>query len=173
MSDKISFAWATSSLGDFMVAASDKGVVAFEFSDDRTSMTKALRERFPGAKLESDEAGLSTTVRQLQHLVENPIEESNIAIDPRGSAYEKQVWALLRAIKPCETTSYGSLAATLGTRDAREVTEAISANAIAILIPCHRVVKKDGSISGYRWGARRKRALLDRERRVVPFQLKE
>lgn len=72
---------------------------------------------------------------------------------------------MLREIPAGETTSYGSLAATLGTRDAHDVTEAIGSNTIAILIPCHRVVKKDGSISGYRWGVRRKRVLLDLERR--------
>jgi AraC family transcriptional regulator of adaptative response/methylated-DNA-[protein]-cysteine methyltransferase len=80
------------------------------------------------------------------------------------------VWALLREIPPGETANYGALAAKLGARDAREVTEAIGANAIAILIPCHRVIKKDGSISGYRWGVRRNRALLERERRAASLR---
>lgn len=173
MSDKIHYTWGLSSLGEFMVAASGQGVVAFEFSDDRIGMIKALRERFPGATIEPDMAALSATAHKLQLLIDNPDQDADLAIDPRGSAYEKQVWALLRTIKPGETTNYGSLAAKLGTRDARDVTEAISANTIAILIPCHRVVKKDGSISGYRWGVRRKRALLDRERRIVPLQPEE
>jgi AraC family transcriptional regulator, regulatory protein of adaptative response / methylated-DNA-[protein]-cysteine methyltransferase len=169
---KIRYRWGSSSLGEFIVAASEKGVVAFEFGDDRMVMTEALQNRFTGATIELDIAGLLTTVRKLQLLINNPDQETDIAIDPHGNAYEKQVWALLRTIKPGETVDYGSLAAKLGTRDARDVTEAISANAIAILIPCHRVVKKDGSISGYRWGVRRKRALLDRERRFVPFRAK-
>jgi AraC family transcriptional regulator of adaptative response/methylated-DNA-[protein]-cysteine methyltransferase len=173
MSGKISYSGGSSSLGEFVVAASDKGVVAFEFSDDRMGMINALQKRFPGTTIEPDIAALSPIVGKLQLLVDNPDQETNIAIDPRGSAYEKQVWALLRTIKPGETTNYGSLAAKLGTRDPRDVTEAISANAIAILIPCHRVVKKDGSISGYRWGVRRKRALLNRERRAIPFRLNE
>jgi AraC family transcriptional regulator of adaptative response/methylated-DNA-[protein]-cysteine methyltransferase len=81
----------------------------------------------------------------------------------RGTPYEIQVWNLLREIAVGETTSYGALAAKLGTRDARDVTVAISTNPIAILVPCHRVLKKNGSISGYRWGVRRKRTLLERE----------
>ena len=78
-----------------------------------------------------------------------------------------KIWGKLREIPTGETTNYGALAADLGTRDAREVTEAISANPIAILVPCHRVIKKDGSISGYRWGVRRKRVLLERERKAA------
>jgi len=93
--------------------------------------------------------------------------DPGIVLDMRGSDYQKQVWSMLREIPAGETTNYGSLAAKLGTRDAREVTEAIGSNAIAILVPCHRVIKKDGSTSGYRWGVRRKRALLERERQAA------
>jgi AraC family transcriptional regulator, regulatory protein of adaptative response / methylated-DNA-[protein]-cysteine methyltransferase len=89
-------------------------------------------------------------------------------LDMRGSDYQKHVWAMLREIPSGETTSYGAMAAKLGTRDARDVTEAIGSNTIAILIPCHRVIKKDGSISGYRWGVRRKRSLLEREQQTRP-----
>ena len=119
MPEKIRYMWGSSSLGDFVVAASDRGLVAFEFSDDRVSMTKALQKRFAAATIEPDIRGLLMTVRDLQLLVDNPDREIDLAIDPRGSAYEKQVWALLRTIKPGETTSYGLLAEKLGTRDAR------------------------------------------------------
>jgi AraC family transcriptional regulator of adaptative response/methylated-DNA-[protein]-cysteine methyltransferase len=94
-----------------------------------------------------------------------------IALDPRGDDYQKTVWSIVQEIPAGETTTYGALAAKLGSRDARDVTAAIAANAIALLIPCHRVVKKDGSLSGYRWGTKRKRTLLERERRAVSFQL--
>ena len=107
-------------------------------------------------------------VEALGHVIDDPSHDPGIKLDPRGSDYQKRVWAMLRDIPAGETTYYGALAAKLGTRDAREVTEAIGSNAIAILVPCHRVLKKDGSISGYRWGVRRKRALLERERRTVP-----
>ena len=134
-------------------------------------MLDALRARFPDAAIDQDDDGLSDTVGKLRCLVDHPDQDPGIGLDLRGSAYQKQIWTMLREIPAGETTNYGALAAKLGTRDARDVTEAIGANSIAILIPCHRVVKKDGSISGYRWGARRKRALLDRERLAAPFRL--
>jgi AraC family transcriptional regulator of adaptative response/methylated-DNA-[protein]-cysteine methyltransferase len=109
-------------------------------------------------------------VGKLEHLVDHPDQDPGIVLHMRGSDYQKQVWTILREVPAGETTNYGSLAANLGTRDARDVTEAISSNTIAVLIPCHRVVKKDGSISGYRWGVRRKRILLQRERQTELFR---
>ncbi|CAM5774869.1 hypothetical protein LMIY3S_04738 [Labrys miyagiensis] len=167
MSDSIRYAWGSSSLGNFLVAVSDQGLVAFEFGTEWEGLLDALRERLPQAVIEPDEAGLADTVAKLARLVESPEGDPGLALDPRGSGYELKVWRLLRETPMGETTSYGALAAKLGTRDARDVTKAIAANMIAILVPCHRVLKKDGSISGYRWGVRRKRALLERERRAV------
>jgi AraC family transcriptional regulator of adaptative response/methylated-DNA-[protein]-cysteine methyltransferase len=168
MSETIRYAIGQSSLGDFVAAVSDHGLVAFEFTD-RGAVT--LEGRFPEASIEEDRDRLSPIVASLETLVDHPDTDPGIALDPRGSDYQKRVWSLLREIPAGQTTSYGALAARLGTRDAREVTEAIASNMIAILIPCHRVVKKDGSLSGYRWGVRRKRALLERERRPAPFRL--
>lgn len=165
MSERIRYAWGTTSLGDFVAAASDNGLAAFEFREQGTAMVEALHARFPDAEIAEDRSGLSDIVGKLGHLVDHPGEDPGIPLDMRGSDYQRRVWTLLREIPAGETTSYGSLAATLGTRDAHDVTEAIGSNTIAILIPCHRVVKKDGSISGYRWGVRRKRVLLDLERR--------
>lgn len=167
MSEHIRYAWGVSSLGDFMAAASDDGLVAFEFGERGAAMLSALQSRFPDAAIEEDRSGLSDMVGKLATLVDHPDQDPGIALDMRGSAYQKEVWTLLREIPAGETTSYGALAAKLGTRDARDVTEAIGSNAIAILVPCHRVVKKDGSISGYRWGVRRKRALLEREQQAA------
>lgn len=171
MSERIRYAWGPSSLGDFVAAVSDKGLVAFEFADHRAVAMDALRARFPTALLEEDKDGLSEIVGKLATLVEHPDSDPGIALDPRGSDYQIQVWSLLRDIPAGQTENYGALAARLGTRDARDVTAAIASNAIAILVPCHRVVKKDGSLSGYRWGFPRKRALLERERRLVPSKL--
>jgi len=167
MSEHIRYAWGSSSLGDFIAAVSDRGLVAFEFADCRAA---ALGARLSAASLATDEAGLADVVAKLAALADHPARNPGIALDPRGSDYQKQVWSLLQQIPPGETTTYGALAAGLGTRDARDVTEAIAANMIAILIPCHRVVKKGGALSGYRWGFKRKRALLARERRRTPFQ---
>jgi AraC family transcriptional regulator of adaptative response/methylated-DNA-[protein]-cysteine methyltransferase len=163
MSELIRYAFDKTFLGDAMVAASDKGVVAFEFVDDREVAEKLLHSRFKGAKVVSDQAGLSLLLLRIRQVVDQPDSASVIELDLRGTPYEIQVWNLLRDIAVGETTSYGALAAKLGTRDARDVTVAISSNPIAILVPCHRVLKKDGSISGYRWGVSRKRALLARE----------
>ncbi len=171
MPERIRYAWGESSLGQVIVAASDEGLVAFEFADDRAVVLQALQVRHPDAVLVEDRDDLPRLVGKLAALVDHPEMDPGIALDPRGSDYQKQVWSLLRDVPAGQTTNYGALAARLGTRDARDVTEAIASNAIAILIPCHRVVKKDGSLSGYRWGFKRKRALLERERQAAPFKL--
>lgn len=166
MQESIRYTWGESSLGEFIFAVSDIGLLAFEFGESRTAMLKTLESRLPAAKLVEDHVGLSDIAEALQRIVDCPGQDTTIPLDMRGSDYQKQVWTMLRQIPAGETTSYGALAAMLGTRDARDVTEAIGSNTIAILIPCHRVIKKDGSISGYRWGARRKRKLLERERHI-------
>jgi AraC family transcriptional regulator of adaptative response/methylated-DNA-[protein]-cysteine methyltransferase len=169
MREIIRFARGTSSLGDFMVGMSDKGIVALEFSSDRAAMEAALGARFSKADvIESREADV---LARINRAIEDPALDPAVPLDLRGTPYEVGVWSMLRKIPAGETTSYGALAAKLGTRDAREVTEAIARNPIAVLVPCHRVVRKDGSISGYRWGVKRKRELLSREQRAVSFQL--
>ncbi|WP_249209512.1 methylated-DNA--[protein]-cysteine S-methyltransferase [Bradyrhizobium manausense] len=171
MTERIRYTWGHSSLGDFIAAASDVGLVAFEFASRGTQAVDVLRAHFPEAVIEHDEAGLVETVSRLAEVVDHPDRDLDIPLDIRGTAYQKQVWASLREIPAGTTTNYGAVAANMGTRDARDVTEAIASNTIAILIPCHRVVKKDGSLSGYRWGSKRKRELLAREQRSGAFQL--
>jgi AraC family transcriptional regulator, regulatory protein of adaptative response / methylated-DNA-[protein]-cysteine methyltransferase len=170
MSERIRYAWGKSSLEDFIAATSDRGLVAFEFAGRGAAPLTALKARLPEVSLEEDGEGLSGLVGKLETLIDHPETDPDIVLDPRGSDYQKQVWLLLRRIPAGQTTNYGALAAELGTRDARDVTEAIASNAIAILIPCHRVVKKDGSLSGYRWGVKRKRVFLERERRAAQIQ---
>ena len=172
MSEHIRYALGQSSLGGFIAATSDRGLVAFEFGDGHTKLIEALALRFPDAVIEEDAAGLSATIEALAALVDHPQHRPDLALDLRGSDYERRVWDALREIPAGRTVSYGDIAAKLGApREAREVAEACAANAIAILIPCHRVVKKDGSLSGYRWGFTRKRTLLARERNASVFQL--
>lgn len=168
MSETIRYAWGASSLGEFIAAVSDVGLVAFEFGENRTAMLMTLESRLPGASVAHDQAGMAGIVESLERVVDHPEQGAAIPLDMRGSDYQKQVWTMLQNIPAGETISYGALAAKLGTRDARDVTEAIGSNTIAILVPCHRVIKKDGSISGYRWGVRRKRSLLEREQRARP-----
>src|SRR5215471_1969415 len=170
MREIIRFAWATSSLGDFIVATSDKGLVALEFSSHHSAAEDALRDRFPEADVVDSRTELADVLNTIQRAIEEPGFDPCIPLDLRGTPYEVEAWSMLRAIPVSETTTYGALAAKLGTRDAREVTEAIACNPIAVLVPCHRVLKKDGSISGYRWGFKRKRELLAREQRSGPLQ---
>jgi AraC family transcriptional regulator of adaptative response/methylated-DNA-[protein]-cysteine methyltransferase len=172
MREIIRFAWGISSLGDFMVAMSDKGLVSLEFGSHHGATEDALRVRFPKADVIDSQDGLSCVLEKVARAIEEPACDPSVPLDLRGTPYEVGVWLMLCAIPVGETTNYGARAAKLGTRDTREVTQAIGCNPIAVLVPCHRVIKKDGSISGYRWGFKRKRALLDRETRqtrVVPW----
>jgi AraC family transcriptional regulator, regulatory protein of adaptative response / methylated-DNA-[protein]-cysteine methyltransferase len=166
MREVIRFAWGNSSLGEFMVAMSDKGLIALELGSNRGSMEKALRIRFPDAEVVNEQDEVVGVLDTIKRVIEEPGFDPELPLDMRGTAYEIKVWSMLRALPIGETISYGALAAKLGTRDARDVTKAIAANPIAVLVPCHRVIRKDGSISGYRWGVKRKRELLARERRA-------
>jgi AraC family transcriptional regulator of adaptative response/methylated-DNA-[protein]-cysteine methyltransferase len=170
MSETIRYAWGTSSLGSFLAAVSDRGLVMFEFGE-RTRALDALRAHVLDARIEEDQEGLSDIVGSLAALIERPDRTPDIPLDIRGTDYQKRVWEILRQIPAGETTYYGAIAAQLGTSDARDATAAIASNCIAILIPCHRVVKKDGSLSGYRGGPKIKRALLTREQRAGDFKL--
>jgi AraC family transcriptional regulator of adaptative response/methylated-DNA-[protein]-cysteine methyltransferase len=163
MRELIRFAWGRCSLGDFVAAVSDKGLVTLEFSQDQASMEDALRVRFPDADVIARQSELADLIERVVRTIEEPEFDPALPLDLRGTPYQLRVWSMLRALIVGETTSYGVLAARLGTRDAREITEAIASNPIAVLVPCHRVIKKDGSISGYRWGVKRKRELLMRE----------
>jgi AraC family transcriptional regulator of adaptative response/methylated-DNA-[protein]-cysteine methyltransferase len=156
-----------------MVAMSDKGLVALELGSSRGSAEEALRIRFPDAQLVSGQLELVDILDKITRVIEEPRFDPELPLDMRGTAYEIEVWSMLRLLPIGETISYGALAAKLGTRDARDVTKAIASNPLAVLVPCHRVIKKDGSISGYRWGVQRKRELLARERRAKPLQSSE
>lgn len=166
MHEVIRFAWGNSSLGEFMVAMSDKGLVSLELGPSRIAAEEALRTRFSDAQVVSRQVELVDVLDKITRVIEEPGFDPDLPLDMRGTAYEIKVWSMLRALPIGETISYGALAAKLGTRDARDVTKAIASNPIAVLVPCHRVIKKDGSISGYRWGVKRKRELLARERLV-------
>jgi AraC family transcriptional regulator of adaptative response/methylated-DNA-[protein]-cysteine methyltransferase len=163
MREIIRYAFGRTSLGDVMVVVSDRGVVALEFVDDREIAEEVLHSRDPSAELVADQMRLFLLLARINRIVDWPEDVSDVPLDLIGTSSEIQVWNLLRQIAVGETTSYGALAAKLGARDARAVTVAIRKNPIAILIPCHRVLRKNGAVSGYRWGVQRKRVLLERE----------
>jgi AraC family transcriptional regulator of adaptative response/methylated-DNA-[protein]-cysteine methyltransferase len=167
MREIIRFAWGHGSPGDFVIAMSDKGIVVLEFSSMHTAMEDDLRIRFPEAELERSQEELAAAMETVADLINDPMKDCDLPLDLRGTPYEVKVWHMLREIPAGQTTSYGALAAKLGSRDPRDVTAAIANNPVAVIVPCHRVIKKDGSISGYRWGVRRKRALLAREQHAT------
>ena len=164
MATTLRYAKAESSLGTFVAVTSDKGLALVEFGDMTDAREIDLMMCFPDAVLVEDESGLGDVLGRLAALIDHPEGLMDFALDLQGSDFEVKVWEALRLIPAGETTTYGEIADRLGVpRQAREVGEACAANRLAIVVPCHRVVKKDGSISGYRWGVRRKRTLLERE----------
>ncbi|PZQ16012.1 MAG: bifunctional DNA-binding transcriptional regulator/O6-methylguanine-DNA methyltransferase Ada [Ancylobacter novellus] len=163
----IRFAIAECSLGCVLAAESEKGVCAITLGDDPEALLRDLQDRFPEAELIGGDEGFEAVVAKVVGLVENPSLGLGLPLDIRGTAFQQRVWAALRDLKPGTTASYAEVAAQIGAPSAvRAVARACGANAIALAIPCHRVVRADGGLSGYRWGVERKRALLDRERKA-------
>ena len=156
----IRYAFGDSSLGPFVAALSGRGLTFVAFD----AGIAELEARFPDADLVEDQAALSETIGQLAVTIDHPENDPALTLDLQGAEFECRVWNALREIPAGTTATYGEIAARLGVpRQAREVGEACAANKLAVVVPCPRVVKKDGSISGYRWGVRRKRKLLERE----------
>jgi AraC family transcriptional regulator of adaptative response/methylated-DNA-[protein]-cysteine methyltransferase len=162
----IRFAVGECSLGSILVASSDKGVCAILMGDDPPALVRSLQDRFPKADLIGADAEFETVVAQVVGFVEAPGIGLDLPLDVRGTAFQQRVWRALREIPAGATASYSDIARKIGAPKAtRAVAGACAANALAVAIPCHRVVRNDGALSGYRWGVERKRALLDREAR--------
>lgn len=162
---QIRFAVAQCSLGAILVAATAQGVCAITMGDDPEALVRDLQDRFPRAELAGGDAAFDGWVAQVVGLVEAPGRGLALPLDVRGTAFQQRVWQALREIPAGETASYAAIAARIGRPAAvRAVAQACGANPVAIAIPCHRVVRTDGALSGYRWGVERKAALLTRER---------
>jgi AraC family transcriptional regulator, regulatory protein of adaptative response / methylated-DNA-[protein]-cysteine methyltransferase len=160
----IRFAVGEASLGAVLVAATDKGVCAILLGDDPDALVRDLQDRFPRAEFEGGDAEFERMVAQVVGLVEAPGQRLDLPLDIRGTAFQQRVWAALRAIPAGKTATYKEIARAIGEPKAvRAVAQACGANPLAIAIPCHRVVRTDGDLSGYRWGVERKRKLIDRE----------
>lgn len=158
------FAVGECSLGSILVAQSAKGVCAILLGDDPDALVKDLQDRFPRAALIGDDPAFERIVARVVGTVEQPALGLDLPLDVRGTAFQQRVWQALREIPPGSTASYSEIAARIGAPgSARAVARACAANPLAVAIPCHRVVRTDGSLSGYRWGAERKQALLGRE----------
>jgi AraC family transcriptional regulator of adaptative response/methylated-DNA-[protein]-cysteine methyltransferase len=160
----IRFAVGQCSLGAILVAQSARGVCAILMGDDPEALVRDLQDRFPQAELIGGDENFEQAVAQVVGFVEAPGIGLQLPLDIRGTAFQQRVWEALRAIPVGETVTYTEIARRIGAPKAvRAVAGACAANALAVAIPCHRVVRSDGSLSGYRWGIERKRALLDKE----------
>ncbi|MGO4221309.1 methylated-DNA--[protein]-cysteine S-methyltransferase [Lysobacter sp. TAF61] len=166
-SEMLRFAVAPCTLGYVLVAVASGevcGLRAILLGDDADEVARELQQRWPRAHLLTDADGLSRHVRAVGALIETPRRGLDMALDIAGSPFQQRVWAALRTIPAGATASYSDVAARIGApASVRAVAAACAANTLAVAIPCHRVVRRDGALSGYRWGVARKRALLERE----------
>ena len=163
--ETIRFVTLETPLGWALVAATDRGISMTALADDRESLVRELRTRFPAACLIAEGAGLRDWAERIVHFITQPQENLDLPLDIRGTAFQARVWRALRKIPLGRTASYAEIAAAIGApRAVRAVAQACAANRLALLVPCHRVVRSDGALGGYRWGVERKRLLLARER---------
>jgi AraC family transcriptional regulator of adaptative response/methylated-DNA-[protein]-cysteine methyltransferase len=150
-------------LGSVLVAGSDRGITAILPGDDPESLARSLNVRFPGSELSGPDPSFEDLADRVVRFLEGASDDE-APLDLRGTDFERQVWAALREIPAGSTVAYSEIARRIGVPAAsREVAEACAANPVAVLVPCHRVVRKNGALGGYRWGVGRKRALLARE----------
>ncbi|MDS4041451.1 MAG: bifunctional DNA-binding transcriptional regulator/O6-methylguanine-DNA methyltransferase Ada [Candidatus Competibacter sp.] len=160
----IRYTMAECRLGWLLVAATERGICAIEFGDHRDELRDQLGARFPFAEFHGDDPGLSESVASVLEFLDRPDRGLDLPLDVRGTAFQRRVWEALRAIPPGSTATYAEITRKIGhPAAARAVAGACAANPVAIAIPCHRIVRSDGGLGGYRWDLRRKRALLERE----------
>jgi AraC family transcriptional regulator of adaptative response/methylated-DNA-[protein]-cysteine methyltransferase len=163
--ETLTFAVAPCSLGAILVASSARGVAAILLGDDPDALVRDLHHRFAKAELVGGDASYEALVAKVVGFVEAPETGFDLPLDVRGTAFQERVWQALREVPAGETATYTTIAERIGApRSVRAVAGSCAANTIAVAIPCHRVVRHDGGIAGYRWGVERKRALLERER---------
>jgi AraC family transcriptional regulator of adaptative response/methylated-DNA-[protein]-cysteine methyltransferase len=180
----LKFTTGECTLGDIhshvLVARSEQGICAILLGDTPHVLRDDLQQRFPKAQLNNAEAELKQTLAQVIALIKKPhhidsplVISLDISLDIRGTVFQQHVWQVLRNIPVGATMSYSEIAQALGApQSARAVAGACAANALAVVIPCHRVIRSDGALSGYRWGTERKRALLELERESLAVRNK-
>ena len=160
----IRYAFAKTKFGKIIVATTQKGVCCILFGESQNAMLQDLQARFSQACIESDSHSLEKVLTEVVHEIENPDDRFALSLDIQGTVFQEKVWRALREIKPGKTASYLEIAKKIGKPKAsRAVAAACAANPIAVVVPCHRVVRSTGEISGYRWGVDRKQKLLAHE----------
>jgi AraC family transcriptional regulator of adaptative response/methylated-DNA-[protein]-cysteine methyltransferase len=158
------FGYGETELGQIVVAETGRGVAALFLGEDRAKLFRDLEQAFPRTRLVLDQAALETTISRAVSMIDTPRAAVEFPLDLRGSPIEMAVWKALMSIPIGETRTYGQIAKNLPiAATAQEVGAACAANRIAVAVPCHRVVKADGSVAGYRWGVKRKLRLINRE----------
>jgi AraC family transcriptional regulator of adaptative response/methylated-DNA-[protein]-cysteine methyltransferase len=161
---RIRFTIAQCYLGWVLVGATDLGVCAIDLDDAPEALIEGLRARFPGAEFVEGDPEVARWATQLLAFLEAPEGSLDLPLDVMGTAFQRRVWTALREVAPGSTVTYGEIAARIGSpKAARAVAQACASNELAIAVPCHRVVRSDGQLGGYRWGSGRKRKLLERE----------
>ncbi len=162
--ERIRFAVGSCSLGAVLVARSERGICAVLLGEDPDALVSDLQDRFRQAELMGGGPEFEDVVAQVAGLVDDPRTGDSLPLDLRGTAFQQRVWAAMRAVPSGTTTTYARLAEAIGMPTAsRAVGAAVGANPVAVAIPCHRVIRTDGTIGEYRWGVERKRALMARE----------
>jgi AraC family transcriptional regulator of adaptative response/methylated-DNA-[protein]-cysteine methyltransferase len=158
-------AFADCPFGRLLVGATGMGVCFIGFAEPDAALLGDLRQRFPRAEVVADDSALAGTVRSVLGFLDEPRLALDLPLDLRGTAFQQRVWRALRQIPPGETRTYGEVAAAIGDpRAVRAVARSCATNPVSLAVPCHRVIGKDGDLTGYRWGVPRKRALLEKER---------
>ncbi len=161
----VRYAIGESSLGSVLVAASDRGICVVFLGDDDDALIAELQKNFPHAELADDDSEFRKMLKAVIHVIEHPETPFTVPLDIHGTDFQKSVWKELRKIPAGKTATYSDIAARIGKPLAvRAVATACASNQIAVLIPCHRVVGKDGGMAGYRWGVPRKKAILEKEK---------
>ena len=166
--ETIRYVTVATPLGWALVAATARGVCLTALGDDRERLAAMVRERFPAALLVAEDAALKDWAEQIVRFITDPGQTPDLPLDIRGTAFQTRVWRALQRIPLGRTATYAEIARALGQPKAvRAVAQACAANNLALLVPCHRVIREDGDLAGYRWGLERKRALLEREREAA------
>jgi AraC family transcriptional regulator of adaptative response/methylated-DNA-[protein]-cysteine methyltransferase len=166
--ETIRFTTVRTGLGWALVAATERGICMTALGDECAGLEAELRRRFPAALIWPADAALTAWAERIVRFITRPDVQPALPLDIRGTAFQAQVWRALQKIPPGRTATYSEIAAALGRpRAVRAVAQACAANKLAILVPCHRVVRGDGALAGYRWGIERKRALIARERETA------
>ena len=162
--------YAQTDFGPILASFTCNGVCSIEFGESTDALVQSLVDRFPAADIRSGQDELSAEITEIVNSINHPSNQLTVPIDNMGTAFQQRVWEVLRTIPVGQTRTYSEVAEEMGMPDAfRAVASACGRNRLAVIIPCHRVTRKDGGLGGYYWGIERKQALLEREKQIMGY----